>query len=67
MFVDPEIATKYPLGSRPSISFLPGLIVGSYIVSLIGAFTTVELLHRRVSGAGWRSWYVLRARCRITI
>jgi len=57
--LNPDIETKYPLGSRPAISFLPALIVGSYIVSLIGAFTTVELLHRRVSGAGWRSWYVL--------
>ncbi|KAI4665173.1 uncharacterized protein J4E88_010621 [Alternaria novae-zelandiae] len=54
--LNPEIEVKYPLGSRPAISFLPALIVGSYIVSLIGAFTTVELLHRRVSGAGWRSW-----------
>ncbi|KNG43967.1 mhyt domain-containing signaling protein [Stemphylium lycopersici] len=51
-----EIQTKYPLGSRPTISFVPYLIFCSYLVSLIGAFTTVELLHRRVSGAGWRSW-----------
>ncbi|KAL6703011.1 hypothetical protein ACN47E_010287 [Coniothyrium glycines] len=54
--MDPAIADKYPIGSRPSIYFVPYLIFCSYIVSLIGAFTTVELLHRRVSGTGWRSW-----------
>jgi hypothetical protein len=47
---------KYPVGSKPVISFVPYLIFCSYLVSLIGAFTTVELLHRRVSGSGWRSW-----------
>ncbi|KAF2794657.1 hypothetical protein K505DRAFT_374462 [Melanomma pulvis-pyrius CBS 109.77] len=56
-----DFTEKYPLGSRPSIHFLPYLIFISYIVSLIGAFTTVELLHRRVSGTGWRSWVQLLA------
>jgi hypothetical protein len=51
-----DITEKYPLGSRPDIHFLPYLIFISYVVSLIGAFTTVELLHRRVSGNGWRNW-----------
>jgi len=54
--MDRKIAQKYPLGSRPHIHFLPYLIFISYIVSLIGAITTVELLHRRLSGTGWRSW-----------
>ncbi|RMZ66248.1 mhyt domain signaling [Pyrenophora seminiperda CCB06] len=53
-----DITTKYPIGSRPRISFVPYIIFCSYLVSLIGSFTTVELLHRRVSGAGWRSLYV---------
>ncbi|KAF1849799.1 uncharacterized protein K460DRAFT_381714 [Cucurbitaria berberidis CBS 394.84] len=51
-----DIAAKYPIGSKPAISFVPYLIFCSYLVSLIGAFTTVELLNRRVSGSGWRSW-----------
>ncbi|KAH8730220.1 hypothetical protein GQ44DRAFT_645379 [Phaeosphaeriaceae sp. PMI808] len=51
-----EVREKYPIGSKPRISFTPYLIFCSYLVSLIGAFTTVELLHRRVSGNGWRSW-----------
>lgn len=55
--MDSTIAIKYPLGSKPKISFVPWIIVCSYLVSLVGAFTTVELLHRRISGAGWRSWY----------
>ncbi|KAH7389585.1 hypothetical protein DE146DRAFT_170606 [Phaeosphaeria sp. MPI-PUGE-AT-0046c] len=51
-----DFREKYPIGSRPVISFVPYIIFCSYLVSLIGAFTTVELLHRRVSGSGWRSW-----------
>jgi NO-binding membrane sensor protein with MHYT domain len=51
-----EITEKYPVGSMPVISFVGYLIFCSFLVSLIGAITTVELLHRRVSGAGWRSW-----------
>jgi len=54
-----DIAAKYPIGSKPHISFVPYLIFCSYLVSLVGAFTTVELLHRRVGGAGWRSWVQL--------
>ncbi|KAF1940966.1 hypothetical protein EJ02DRAFT_378836 [Clathrospora elynae] len=53
--LNPEIIAKYPIGSKPTISFVPYIIFCSYLVSLIGAFTTVELLHRRVSGSGWRS------------
>ncbi|KAH6639482.1 hypothetical protein C7974DRAFT_132435 [Boeremia exigua] len=51
-----ELEAKYPIGSRPKISFIPYLIFCSYLVSLIGSATTVELLHRRVSGSGWRAW-----------
>ncbi|KAF1976028.1 hypothetical protein BU23DRAFT_59413 [Bimuria novae-zelandiae CBS 107.79] len=57
----PIIEELYPIGSRPGIHYLPHLIFISYIVSLIGAFTTVELLHRRVSGSGWRSLVQLGA------
>ncbi|KAL5396242.1 hypothetical protein PMIN02_003393 [Paraphaeosphaeria minitans] len=55
------VEERYPIGSRPSIHYIVYLIFISYIVSLIGAFTTVELLHRRVSGSGWRSWSQLGA------
>jgi len=51
-----DIRSKYPIGDKPKIHFVPYIIFCSYLVSLIGAFTTVELLHRRVSGSGWRSW-----------
>jgi NO-binding membrane sensor protein with MHYT domain len=60
-----DLSSKYPIGTKPAISFVPYLIFCSYLVSLIGAFTTVELLHRRVSGAGWRSWYVYTSGCRL--
>lgn len=49
------IEELYPVGSNITVHYLPYLIFISYVVSLIGAFTTVELLHRRVSGTGWRS------------
>ncbi|KAF1960282.1 hypothetical protein CC80DRAFT_582781 [Byssothecium circinans] len=57
-----SIFEKYPKGSRPRIHYIPFLIFISYIVSLIGAFTTVELLHRRESTRNtWRSWVQLGA------
>jgi hypothetical protein len=39
-------------------SFAPGFVVLSYVVSYIGALTTVELLQRRTSSRGWYNWYV---------
>ena len=39
-------------------SFMPGYIVLSYIVSYIGALTTLELLHKRTAGRGLYNWYV---------
>ena len=36
------------------------IVLSSYFVSLAGALTTVELLHRRKSGNGWLSWCVLK-------
>ena len=36
-------------------------VLSSYFVSLAGALTTTELLHRRKPGNCWLSWYVLRA------
>jgi NO-binding membrane sensor protein with MHYT domain len=56
---DQDITTKYPIGSMPEISFMGYIIFCSFVVSLIGAITTVELLHRRASRTGWRSWVQL--------
>lgn len=65
--MDSEIAIKYPLHSEPEIKFIAYLIFCSFLVSLVGAFTTVELLHRRISGSGWRSWYASNARSDIQL
>jgi hypothetical protein len=34
-------------------TFAPEFVVLSYVVSYIGALTTIELLHRRTSRRGW--------------
>lgn len=39
-------------------AFISGFIVLSYIVSYVGAWTTLELLHKRTSGRGLYNWYV---------
>ncbi|OCK80063.1 hypothetical protein K432DRAFT_280531, partial [Lepidopterella palustris CBS 459.81] len=54
-----EITTKYHIGERVPFHFQWYLILASYFVSLVGAYTTVELLHRRKTGNGWLSWYAL--------
>jgi hypothetical protein len=46
------------VGKIASRAFEPGFVVLSYVVSYIGALTTVELLHRRTSRRGWYNWYV---------
>ncbi|OJJ50874.1 hypothetical protein ASPZODRAFT_57117 [Penicilliopsis zonata CBS 506.65] len=45
--------------AKASVSYLPGYIVLSYVVSLMGCATTLELLHRRTSRAGLYNWYLL--------
>ncbi|OBT92158.1 hypothetical protein VE01_10030 [Pseudogymnoascus verrucosus] len=39
--------------------FTPGFVVLSYLVSFIGAWTTLELLHRRTAGKGLYNWLLL--------
>jgi NO-binding membrane sensor protein with MHYT domain len=39
-------------------SFIAGYVVLSYLVSFIGAWTTLELLNRRTAGKGFYNWYV---------
>ncbi|KFY31704.1 hypothetical protein V493_00884 [Pseudogymnoascus sp. VKM F-4281 (FW-2241)] len=41
--------------------FTPGYVVLSYVVSFIGAWTTLELLHRRTAGKGLYNWSLLVA------
>ncbi|KAJ9642540.1 hypothetical protein H2199_004921 [Coniosporium tulheliwenetii] len=55
------ITTTYKVGDVVPFHMLPGLIIVSYIVSLVGSVTTVELLHRRKTGGGWLSWLQLAA------
>ena len=41
-----------------SHSYDPGFIVLSYLVSLAGCWTSLELLHRRTGSRGYYNWYV---------
>ncbi|PYH83818.1 MHYT domain signaling protein [Aspergillus uvarum CBS 121591] len=41
------------------VSYLGGYIFLSYVVSMMGCTTTLELLHRRTSRAGLYNWYLL--------
>lgn len=38
-------------------AFAVGYIVLSYVVSYVGAWTTLELMNRRTSGRGLYNWY----------
>ncbi|MCJ1414672.1 hypothetical protein MMC32_000999 [Xylographa parallela] len=40
-------------------SYDPGFIVLSYIVSVVGCWTSLELLHKRTSSKGLYNWYLL--------
>lgn len=46
----------FPNRGRPEVSYLAGFIVLSYVVSVMGCITTLELLHRRTSAAGFYNW-----------
>ena len=39
-------------------SYNPGLIVLAYMISYVGAWTTLELLHKRTSWRGKYNWYL---------
>ena len=56
MVVNNKITTKYRIGDDVPFHFLWYLVIASYFVSLVGAYTTVELLHRRKTRNGWLSW-----------
>ena len=52
------------MDSRPSVdeivphSYAPGFIVLSYLVSITGCWTTLELIHRKTSSRGYYNWCV---------
>lgn len=48
----------YVVGDMIPFHVDPWIIVASWFVSFVGSTATVELLHRRGSGQGWRNWYV---------
>lgn len=39
-------------------SFSAGYVILSYLVSFVGAWTTLELINRRTAGRGLYNWYV---------
>lgn len=44
------------IGDIVARSFTPGYIILSYVVSYVGALTTLELLHRRTADTGPYNW-----------
>ncbi|KAH7111102.1 hypothetical protein B0J11DRAFT_199184 [Dendryphion nanum] len=58
-----SLPNKYQRGELVPYHFTPWIILLSYFVSLIGAETTVELLHRRCTGRGLISQYALLHLC----
>lgn len=48
--------TQYQEGDWIPFRLEPGIVVASYFVSLTGAITTVEILHRRKEGKGIYRW-----------
>ncbi|KAB2575105.1 hypothetical protein BFW01_g8254 [Lasiodiplodia theobromae] len=51
----------YVVGDMIPFHVDPWIIVASWFVSFVGSTATVELLHRRGSGQGWRNWLQLGA------
>ncbi|KAL5002055.1 hypothetical protein BDV10DRAFT_129889 [Aspergillus recurvatus] len=50
---------SFPTGEPIAVSYIPGFIFLSYVISVMGCTTTLELLHRRTSTAGFYNWYLL--------
>ncbi|KAF7116855.1 hypothetical protein CNMCM5793_005436 [Aspergillus hiratsukae] len=49
----------HPDGLPVAVSYLAGYVFLCYVISTMGCATTLELLHRRTSGAGLYNWYLL--------
>lgn len=41
-----------------AVSYDPGYIVLSYMISVMGCVTSLEMLHRRTSRSGLLNWFV---------
>jgi hypothetical protein len=57
-FMVREIAERFHANEKVFPSYNAGLIVLSYVISLMGCATALELLHRRTSRFGLYNWYV---------
>ncbi|KAL4802348.1 hypothetical protein BDV18DRAFT_65422 [Aspergillus unguis] len=51
--------TSFASREPAAVSYLGGYVFLSYVVSVMGCTTTLELLHRRTSTAGFYNWYLL--------
>jgi hypothetical protein len=56
MAADADLLTR--LGQVVPVTFEPALLVLSYIISLVGAASTLELIHRRTSRRGYYNKFV---------
>ncbi|TPX66258.1 hypothetical protein SpCBS45565_g04568 [Spizellomyces sp. 'palustris'] len=55
----PASQRAVPEGSGLDISWSPGLIATSYVVSAAGAWVALELIRLRTSNRGWFNWVLL--------
>ena len=55
---DPEVDFNLTTGAVVRHQYNPGYIVLSYLVSFVGCWTTLKLLHRRTSHRGYYNWFV---------
>jgi len=56
MAADADLLTR--IGQVVPVTFEPALLVLSYIISLVGAASTLELIHRRTSRRGYYNKFV---------
>jgi NO-binding membrane sensor protein with MHYT domain len=55
----PGMELQYEAGKIVSLSLLPGYVVLSFLISYVGAWTTLELINRRTSSKGLYNWSLL--------
>ncbi|PBP21700.1 hypothetical protein BUE80_DR007606 [Diplocarpon rosae] len=56
---DDDLAALH--GKIVTRTFKAGYVVLSYLVSYIGAFTTLEIIMKRTGSRGWYNWFLLAA------
>ena len=57
-FTMSEVVERAHANEKIFPSYYAGFIVLSYVISLVGCATALELLHRRTSRFGLYNWYV---------